>query len=69
MTAWTRDLALTGTAINEYREAYFETLRPVFRAIMAQLSPSLEGLELRYQRGWDKQLGYAEALAAGPHCR
>lgn len=65
LDAWTRDLAQTGTAINEYREAYFEALRPVFSAIIAQLSPSLEGLELRYQRGWDKQLGYAEALAQG----
>ena len=30
---------------------------------MAQLMPSLSGLELRFRQGWDKQSTYAEALA------
>lgn len=65
LTAWTRDLALAGTSINEYRKAYFQILCPRFKEIMARLAPSLETLELRYQQGWDRQLSYSEALQQG----
>jgi DNA replication and repair protein RecF len=65
LTVWTRDLAQTGTAINEHRKDYFRTLSPLFKEIMAKLAPSLESLELRYQQGWDRQLSYAEALQQG----
>jgi DNA replication and repair protein RecF len=62
LSVWTRDLAACGSAINEYREAYFGLLTPRFTKIATNLVPSLQGLELRYRRGWDKQLAYAEAL-------
>jgi DNA replication and repair protein RecF len=65
LEVWTRDLAASGTDINSYRKAYFEDLAPRFLGIMAQLSPSLGGLALQFRQGWDKQLGYAEALAQG----
>jgi len=65
LTAWTRDLAQTGAAINEYRKDYFQILAPCFKEIMARLAPSLGALELRYQQGWDRQLSYSEALAQG----
>lgn len=65
LMAWTRDLAQTGTAVNEYRKAYFEILAPCFKEIMASLAPSLDKLELRYQQGWDRLLTYTEALAQG----
>ena len=65
LTAWTRDLAQTGAAINEYRKGYFQILAPCFKEIMARLAPSLGSLELRYQQGWDRQLSYSEALAQG----
>ncbi len=65
LTVWTRDLAQTGTAINEYRKDYFRILSPRFKEIMARLAPSLDALELRYQQGWDRQLSYSEALQQG----
>lgn len=65
LAVWTRDLAQTGTAINEYRKDYFRTLSPRFKEIMASLAPSLDALELRYQQGWDRHLSYAEALQHG----
>jgi DNA replication and repair protein RecF len=65
LTVWTRDLAQTGTAINDYRKEYFDKLSPRFKEIMAGLAPSLDALELRYQQGWDRQLSYAEALQHG----
>ncbi|MDG2047886.1 MAG: DNA replication/repair protein RecF [Halioglobus sp.] len=65
LSAWTRDLAQTGTAINEHRKAYFEILAPCFKEIMAKLAPSLVELELLYRQGWDRQLTYSEALQQG----
>jgi DNA replication and repair protein RecF len=65
LTVWTRDLAQNGDAINEYRKDYFRILSPRFKEIMTKLAPSLDGLELRYQQGWDRQLSYLEALHQG----
>lgn len=65
LAVWTRDLAQTGTAINEYRKDYFRILSPRFKEIIARLAPSLDALELRYQQGWDRQLSYNEALQQG----
>ena len=62
LSAWTNKLAGSGESLNQYREAYFNLLTPRFKHIMTQLAPSLEGLELRYRRGWDKQLSYQQAL-------
>ena len=62
LAVWTRDLAVSGKEINDYRSAYFGLLVPRFKAIMARLAPSLENLELRYRQGWDKQQSYDEAL-------
>ena len=64
LSVWTRELAASGEQIHRYRQAYFEQLAPRFRAIMAELSPGLDGLELRYRKGWDKSLVYGEALAS-----
>ncbi len=65
LAVWTRDLAQAGTAINDYRKAYFQILHPRFKENMARLAPSLGALELRYQQGWDRQLSYSEALQQG----
>ncbi|PLW70881.1 DNA replication/repair protein RecF [Pseudohalioglobus lutimaris] len=62
LSVWTNSLVESGEALSRYREAYFNLLIPRFKQIMAQLAPSLGGLELRYRRGWDKQLSYKEAL-------
>jgi DNA replication and repair protein RecF len=65
LMVWTRDLAQTGTVINEYRKRYFEVLAPYFEEIMARLAPSLGSLELRFRQGWDRQLSYSDALEQG----
>jgi len=62
LCVWTRDLAASGNAINEYRKAYFKLLIPRFQEIMAKLAPSLHLLELRYRQGWDRELDYESAL-------
>ncbi|MEQ9464106.1 MAG: DNA replication/repair protein RecF [Haliea sp.] len=65
LTVWTRELADSGDRIHEFRLQYFEMLAPSFRAIMSRLAPSLQELELRYRKGWEKSLSYREALEAG----
>lgn len=65
LLVWTRDLAQTGTLINEYRKTYFQILSTRFKEIMGRLAPSLDALELRYSQGWDRQLSYGEALEQG----
>ena len=62
LAVWTRELAQSGEVLSGYRESYFNRLTPRFIEIMAQLAPSLTGLELRYRKGWDKQLEYQQAL-------
>ncbi len=65
LSVWTRDLAESGERIHEFRLRYFEALAPGFRTMMERLAPSLQNLELRYRKGWDRSLGYGEALQAG----
>lgn len=62
LSVWTRELAQSGEALSNYREAYFKLLTPRFKVVMARLAPSLDQLELRYRRGWDRQISYQEAL-------
>ncbi|MBE9539417.1 MAG: DNA replication/repair protein RecF [Proteobacteria bacterium] len=63
LAVWTRDLAVSGTAIGEYRQAYFAELKPQFLDIIETLAPELKGLDLRYRQGWEKNTPYEDALA------
>ena len=60
LAVWTRELAQSGDVLSGYREAYFNRLTPIYE-IMAQLAPSLTGLELRYRQ----RLGQAVGVSAG----
>lgn len=65
LSVWTRELAESGDRIHEFRLQYFDALAPRFRDVMGRLAPSLEGLEIRYRKGWDKALSFRDALEAG----
>jgi DNA replication and repair protein RecF len=65
LSAWTRDLAASGTVIHELRSVYLEQLLPGLQLIMSRLMPDLaDGLEVRYRQGWDRNLSYHDALTA-----
>lgn len=64
VAAWTRDLAAAGEVLSGYRRRYFERLVPAFHDVAAALLPECPGIVLRYRRGWDESLSYAEALAS-----
>jgi DNA replication and repair protein RecF len=67
LSVWTRELARSGSALNDYRQAYFAQLAPLFRDIMGRLLPQLVGLELRLRQGWDRRQSYEEALETTLH--
>jgi DNA replication and repair protein RecF len=62
---WDRDLVRHGEAISGGRQRFLDSLRNAFAALMAELAPELGEIDLRYRRGWDSELGYAEVLARG----
>jgi len=60
---WDKELCLASDAIDNYRRAYIAALKPVFEQTLARLI-ELDGLALSYYRGWDKERGLADVLAA-----
>ena len=67
LAVWSRDLVSAGTAINDYRQTYFDELTPRFQAIVRQLMPALGEVELRFRKGWDRQLDLQAALDNSLH--
>ncbi|MDJ0878351.1 MAG: DNA replication/repair protein RecF [Halieaceae bacterium] len=59
---WDEQLAVAGEQIDASRAAYLTALKPVFEQFLQQLSPHLQDVELRYRRGWDRDLALVEAL-------
>jgi len=64
LCGWSREFVDSGEQVHRQRNLYFGTLEPVFREILRHLSSELGGLQLRYRRGWDKQLSLGESLDA-----
>lgn len=64
MAVWSRDLAAHGEQLDACRRRYFERLVPAFQTIATAILPECPELALRYRRGWDQSVPYAEALAA-----
>jgi DNA replication and repair protein RecF len=64
LATWDHEFAVAGEQVDEGRRAYFERLLTVFKELASRLSPDLEGMELRYRRGWDREQSLSDALAA-----
>lgn len=62
LDAWDRRLASSAEQLDDLRRAYFEQFRPLFAQTLCELTP-LEGLELSYHRGWDRERSLGEVLA------
>ncbi|MCW3147767.1 DNA replication/repair protein RecF [Stutzerimonas stutzeri] len=61
--AWSRELALASEEIDGYRRNYIQTFKPVFERTLSALL-ELDGLQLSYYRGWDKERSLEEVLSA-----
>ncbi len=64
LSAWELELAHWGERIDALRSAWVEAFLPVFEETLAGLLP-LEGLRLRYSRGWDRRRALGELLRQG----
>ncbi|MBL6749135.1 MAG: DNA replication/repair protein RecF [Nevskia sp.] len=64
ITAWDRELAESGEALNALRLHYLVALEPQFQAALAALLPD-QGWRFDFQRGWPAERNYLEVLQEG----
>ena len=63
LDAWDQELAQTGEALTEQRQAYLDQLLPHAAAIAAELAPALGEVRLAYAPGWRRDdMPLADAL-------
>jgi DNA replication and repair protein RecF len=62
LETWNNRLAEGAAQLDEQRERYFEAFYPVFQQTLCELL-NLDGLELSYLRGWDRERELAAVLA------
>jgi len=60
--SWDDELAQLGEALQSSRENCLSAVAEQFRVICAQLMPSVTGVELRLDAGWDKSVGLTASL-------
>ena len=63
ITAWTDELVRLSGEMDHYRSAYFQEFVPVFEKTLQRLV-KLEGLNLSYYRGWDKDRPLLDVISA-----
>ena len=59
---WERELALTGSVIDQARRRYLDALRPHLAEQSERLVPELGAIDLRYRRGWSDEVELDDAL-------
>ena len=61
--SFTQQLVQLAEPLSEMRLSYFNELKIEFESVVRQLT-DLENVEMRYNRGWSKELGFSEYLEA-----
>lgn len=64
LNTWDQELVQLTEKIHSYRLASIEQFSPVFYELLAEFIV-LDGVQLSYQRGWDKHRDYASVLKEG----
>jgi len=64
LEAWETELAESGEALTAQRENYLDRLHPLLGRLIGHLLPEAGAPQLRFQRGWAKDVSLAEALTA-----
>lgn len=62
MAIWDKELAILTEKIHEFRQACIERFNETFYSLLAEFL-SVDGINIRYLRGWDKEKSYAEVLS------
>lgn len=63
LAVWTEEFIDLAEQMDRYRASYFEQLVPVFEKTLQRLL-ELDGLQLAYYRGWDRDRPLTEVMAA-----
>jgi len=63
LAAWDQELAETGEVVHSQRDRYLSSVLPVYADTLGKLVPM--EVDIRYQAGWDTELGLKRALEAG----
>ena len=61
-SAWRQELAETGERLTQQRAQIAEALSAQLAVVAPQLSAELADVSVIFRRGWDRQMGLAEAL-------
>lgn len=61
LDAWNTRLAESAQHLDLLRRAYFDAFYPVFQSTLRELA-SMDGLEISYSRGWDRERDLLELL-------
>ena len=62
LTAWDRELAVSGTMVNEMRARYVDKLQPIVESFVSEFG-MLQTIRLKYRAGWGKDLTLIQALS------
>lgn len=62
LDAWTRELSVHGESVSAGRQRFLVALERHLEPMLAELSPALAEVKLRYKRGWDADKSYWDAL-------
>ena len=54
LDVWDQEFAQSGELIDDFRQKYFDLLKPIFNETVQKLC-GVEDVQLFYQRGWDKE--------------
>ena len=66
LAPWDRELAESGEALTQQRQAYLEHLEPILAAVAQEFLPELGRLDLSFLPGWKRDdLALADALLLG----
>ncbi len=63
LSVWTQEFVSLGEKLDCFRQTYFGLLIPVFESTLARLL-DIEGLTLKYYKGWDGDRSLSEVLAS-----
>ena len=63
LAVWTQELAGFGEQLDVFRKSYFDRLVPIFEETLSRLL-DIDGLSLKYYRGWDSDRSLCDVLAA-----
>lgn len=63
LAVWDRELARQSEILHQYRASAFESFKAVFTELLTSFI-RLPGIDISYQRGWDRERDYQDVLKA-----